>query len=161
LNGYTQIFLKAGAIVTHSYAEESGGVVVTPGTKLSDEDLADGAIPPREVEANRPELLKTLLEAIDVDITGNNGAYAGTLINTGQGSGQVLVAMSVALLLWPGGADATVNGFCLSGGAQRADIKTNIHHVAQGTTSQQNQQNMIGGHAIGAFCGHIRVEQSA
>jgi hypothetical protein len=44
-NGYTQIFVKAGANVTHSYVEESGGVV-TPGTELSNKDLADGAIPP-------------------------------------------------------------------------------------------------------------------
>jgi Fe-S cluster assembly protein SufD len=98
------------------------------------------------------------LEAIDVHIMGDNGVYAGTLLNMG-GSGRVRVALSVSLLR--PGADATVNGFCLAGGAQRTDIKTNIHHIAQGTTSSQNQRNMIGGRAIGAFRGRIRVEQSA
>ena len=40
-------------------------------------------------------------------------------------------------------------------------MKTNIHHIAQGTTSEQIQKNMIGGRATGAFRGRIRVEQSA
>lgn len=157
-NGYTQIFVKAGANMTHSYLEESGGVV-TPGTEISDSDLEQGVVvSPREIEARRPELRDTHLEAIDVHIIGDKGVYAGTLINIG-GSGRVRVALSVSLLR--PGADATVNGFCLAGGAQRTDIKTNIHHIAQGTTSQQNQRNMIGGRAIGAFRGRIRVEQSA
>lgn len=160
-NGYTQIFVKAGANVTHSYLEESGGVV-TPGTEISDSDLQAQqgivVVPPRDIEARRPELRDTHLEAIDVHIMGDNGVYAGTLINMG-GSGRVRVALSVSLLR--PGADATVNGFCLAGGAQRTDIKTNIHHIAQGTTSSQNQRNMIGGRAIGAFRGRIRVEQSA
>merc|ERR1712115_749547 len=56
---------------------------------------------------------------------------------------------------------AKVYGFFLSGGAQRHDCKTNIHHAGQGTTSEQIQKNMIGGRATGAFRGRIRVEQSA
>jgi Fe-S cluster assembly scaffold protein SufB len=156
-NGYTQIFVKGGANVTHSYLEESGGVV-TPGTEKTDEELKEGETSPREIEAKRPELRDTHLEAIDVQIVGDDGDYKGTMMNTG-GSGRVRVALSVALLR--PGSHATVNGFCLSGGAQRTDIKTNIHHVAQGTTSEQNQRNMIGGRATGAFRGRIRVEQSA
>ena len=39
--------------------------------------------------------------------------------------------------------------------------RTNIHHIAQGTTSAQAQKNMIGGRATGTFKGRIRVEQSA
>ena len=156
-NGYTQIFVKAGANVTHSYLEESGGVV-TPGTEVTDDDVEEGMTPPREIEANRPELRDTHMDAIDVQITGDDGAFEGTMMNTG-GSGRVRVALSVSLLR--PGSHATVNGFCLAGGAQRTDIKTNIHHVAQGTTSEQNQRNMIGGRATGAFRGRIRVEQSA
>jgi len=156
-NGYTQIFIKAGANVTHSYLEESGGVV-TPGTEATDDELEAGVTPPREIEANRPELRDTHLDAIDVQITGDDGAYEGTMMNVG-GNGRVRVGLSVALLR--PGTHATVNGFCLAGGAQRTDIKTNIHHIAQGTTSEQNQRNMIGGRATGAFRGRIRVEQSA
>ena len=58
-------------------------------------------------------------------------------------------------------AHATVNGFVLSGGAQRTDFRTNIHHIAQGTSSRQNQKNMVGGRSTTSFRGRIRVEQSA
>lgn len=156
-NGYTQFFVKEGANVTHSYLEETGGVV-TRGVELSDEALPDGAPRPRDVEAQRPELKDTHLEAIDVHVTGERAAYTGTVMSIG-GAGRVRLAVSVSLLQPE--AQASVNGFCLSGGTQRTDIKTNIHHIAQGTTSRQMQKNMIGGRATGAFRGRIRVEQSA
>lgn len=156
-NGYTQIFLKENATVTHSFLEESGGMA-TGGTEISDEEVEEGAERPRETEAKRPELKDTHLDAIDVHITGENASYKGTMMNFG-GSGRVRVTHSVTLL--QPGAHATVNGFVLSGGAQRTDCKTNIHHIAQGTTSEQLQKNMIGGRATGAFRGRIRVEQSA
>ena len=156
-NGYTQIFVKANANVTHSCVEESGGIV-TPNVEFADDQFAEGVPTSREIEAQRPELRDTHLDVIDVHIVGENGDYAGTMMNMG-GSGRVRVAMSVALLCT--GSHASVNGFSLSGGAQRSDMKTNIQHMAQGTTSKQVQKNMIGGRSTGSFRGRIRVEQSA
>ncbi|KAL3908821.1 MAG: hypothetical protein SGILL_008333, partial [Bacillariaceae sp.] len=156
-NGYTQLFVKEGANVTHSYLEESGGMV-TAGIEISDDMVEEGKPLPRTVEAERPAMKDTHFEAIDVHIVGEEGAYEGTIMTFG-GSGRVRVAHSVSLL--QPGAHAKINGFSLSGGAQRTDCKTNIHHVAQGTTSEQVQKNMIGGRATGAFRGRIRVEQSA
>jgi Fe-S cluster assembly protein SufD len=40
-------------------------------------------------------------------------------------------------------------------------MRTNIHHVAQGTSSRQEQRNMVGGRSTASFRGRIRVEQSA
>ena len=58
-------------------------------------------------------------------------------------------------------ASAGVKGFSLTGGAQRTDVKTNIHHMGQRTMSRQIQKNMIGGRGTGSFRGRIRVDQSA
>jgi Fe-S cluster assembly scaffold protein SufB len=156
-NGYTQIFVKDGANVTHSYLEESGGIV-TAGVEMSDDSVEEGQPLPRTVEAERPEMKDTHFEAIDVHVMGDDGRYEGTIMSFG-GSGRVRIAHSVSLLRPR--SHATINGFCLSGGAQRTDCKTNIHHVAQGTTSEQIQKNMIGGRSTGSFRGRIRVEQSA
>lgn len=156
-NGYTQIFVKGGSNVTHAYLEESGGLV-TSGVEQSDDDIEDGQPLPREVEAARAPLKDTHLEAIDVHVIGDDGTYEGTIMSVG-GSGRVRIAHSVSLLR--PGSQAKINGFSLSGGAQRTDCKTNIHHVAQGTKSEQIQKSMIGGRATGSFRGRIRVEQSA
>lgn len=156
-NGYTQMFVKGGANVTHSFLEESGGTV-TGGTEKNDDSIEEGQPLPREVESKRAALKDTHLETIDVHVTGDGGAYEGTIMSVG-GSGRVRVAHSVTLLRPE--THAKINGFSLSGGAQRTDCKTNIHHVAQGTTSEQIQKNMIGGRATGSFRGRIRVEQSA
>ena len=156
-NGYTQMFVNNGTNVTHSYLEESGGTV-TAGVEVRDASLPEGETSRREIEAARPELLDTHLEAIDVHVMGENAEYQGTVMSMG-GSGRVRIALS-ATLLQPG-ASAHINGFSLSGGAQRTDMKTCIHHIAQGTISRQAQKNMIGGRATGAFRGRIRVEQSA
>lgn len=156
-NGYTQIFIKENANMTHSYLEESGGMV-TAGVEVSNDIVEEGQPLPRIVEAERPEMKDTHFEAIDVHLMGDEGNYEGTIMSFG-GSGRVRIAHSVSLLR--SGSHATINGFSLSGGAQRTDCKTNIHHVAQGTTSEQIQKNMIGGRSTGAFRGRIRVEQSA
>ena len=156
-NGYTQIFVKENATVSHSFIEESGGIA-TGGTEISDDEVEEGTERPREIESQRPALKDTHLDAIDVHVMGEEATYKGTLMSFG-GSGRVRIAHSVSLL--QPGSHATVNGFSLSGGAQRTDCKTNIHHIAQGTTSEQLQKNMIGGRATGAFRGRIRVEQSA
>lgn len=152
-NGYTQFFVKGDANVTHSYLDESGGMV-TGGVEEGGEK-GDQA---REVESQRAALKDTHLEAIDVHVMGDDGAYQGTMMGVG-GSGRVRIALSVTLCR--PGSEAVVNGFALSGGAQRTDMKTNIHHIADGCTSRQTQKNMIGGRATGAFRGRIRVEQSA
>jgi hypothetical protein len=156
-NGYTQVFVKGNANVTHSYLEESAGMV-TSGVEKADAEFAEGVPPARTIEAARPQLKDTHLEAIDVHVMGQAGAYEGTVMVMG-GSGHTRVALSVSLLSTE--TFAAVNGFCLAGGAQRTDIKTNIHHIAQGTKSRQLQKSMVGGRATGSFRGRIRVEQSA
>eukprot|EP00980_Cylindrotheca_fusiformis_P005017 scaffold1062_cov130-Cylindrotheca_fusiformis.AAC.23 len=156
-NGYTQFFIHESANATHSFLEESGGIV-TGGVEIPDDMVEEGAERPREIESKRAELKDTHLETIDVQLIGDDSSYKGAIMSVG-GSGRVRFAHSVSLLR--PGSHAAVNGFSLSGGAQRTDVKTNIHHMAQGTTSKQLQKNMIGGRATGAFRGRIRVEQSA
>ena len=156
-NGFTQIFVKEGANITHSFLEESGGLV-TAGVERSDDEIKEGQPLPRTIESERPELKDTHFETFDVQLLGDDARYEGTLIGVG-GSGRVRFGHSVSLL--KPRTHAKINGFSLSGGAQRTDCKTNIHHIAQGTTSEQLQKNMVGGRATGAFRGRIRVEQSA
>jgi Fe-S cluster assembly scaffold protein SufB len=40
-------------------------------------------------------------------------------------------------------------------------MRTNIHHIAQGSISKHDQRNMVGGRSTASFRGRIRVEQSA
>jgi len=156
-NGFTQMIVKEGANVTHSFLEESGGMV-TAGVEKSDGEFGEDEPVARVVEAERPALKDTHLDCVDVQCIGDDSSYEGILMSVG-GSGRIRVAHSVSLL--KPRAHAKVYGFFLSGGAQRHDCKTNIHHAGQGTTSEQIQKNMIGGRATGAFRGRIRVEQSA
>jgi len=156
-NGYTQMFIKGTANVTHSYLEETGGVV-TAGVEKTDDEFEEDETLARDIEATRPALKDTHLEAIDIHVMGEEGAYTGAIMGLG-GNGRIRIALSVSLLRSK--SHASVNGFSLAGGAQRTDMKTNIHHVAQGTSSAQMQKNMIGGRATGSFRGRIRVEQSA
>ena len=44
----------------------------------------------------------------------------------------------------------------MSGGVQRAEMRTNIHHIAAGCTSSQSQRNMAGGRSGVTFKGRIR-----
>ena len=157
VNGCTQIYLDSGANVTHSYLEESGGVV-TGGVETPSDEEKDGEESKRDIEAKREELRDTHFESIDVHVIGEDGAYEAAALCVG-GNGKSRVAISTSLL--KPGAHATVNGFSLSGGAQRTDFRTNIHHIAQGTSSRQSQKNMIGGRATTSFRGRIRVDQSA
>jgi len=156
-NGFTQILVKEGANMTHSFLEESGGMV-TAGVEKNDNAFGDDEIVARFVEAERPAMKDTHLECVDVQCIGDDSSYEGIVMSVG-GSGRIRIAHSVSLL--KPRAHAKVYGFFLSGGAQRHDCKTNIHHAGQGTTSEQIQKNMIGGRATGAFRGRIRVEQSA
>ena len=158
-NGYTQIFVGSNSNVTHSFLEESGGIV-TSNVEMSDEEVANAKLDenPRDVEARRPALRNSNFEVIDVHVTGDGGSYDSSILELG-GSGRSRLAISASLLR--PGAMATINGFALSGGAQRTDMRSNIHHMAQGTKSRQEQRNMVGGRSTASFRGRIRVEQSA
>jgi Fe-S cluster assembly scaffold protein SufB len=157
VNGVTQIYVGEGAHVTHSYLEECGGIV-TPGVEQGSEDEVEGIESPRVTESKRKALKNTFFEMIDAHVTGDKGSYDATVMGFG-GNGRCRIALS-ATLLRPE-SHAGVKGFTLSGGAQRTDMRTNIHHIAQGTTSSQSQKNMVGGRATNTFKGRIRVEQSA
>jgi Fe-S cluster assembly scaffold protein SufB len=169
VNGYTQIFVGTNANVTHCYLEESGGVVTSRvemsedelnalSKKMTAESAATFVANPREVESQRPGLKNTHFQSIDVHIAGEDGSFSSSLMQLG-GTGRSRIAISTTLLR--PGASSTINGFALSGGAQRSDMRTNIHHIAQGSISKQDQRNMVGGRSTASFRGRIRVEQSA
>jgi Fe-S cluster assembly scaffold protein SufB len=157
VNGCTQIYVGSGANVTHSYLEETGGIV-TGGVETPSEDEEEGVEPKKDIESKRDALRDTHFEAIDVHVVGEDGSYEVAALCVG-GNGKSRVSVGTSLL--KPGAHATVNGFSLAGGAQRSDFRTFIHHVAQATTSRQSQKNMVGGKATSSFRGRIRVEQSA
>ena len=156
-NGFTQIFVGKGARLSHTYMEEQGGIV-TPGVEAAYTPPFPGYVDARDAEARRPSARDTFMETVDAYVTGDDGTYSVAVMGMG-GSGRSRIAVSVSLLR--PGSHADVNGFVLAGGNQRTDMRTNIHHVAQGTTSRQAQRNMVGGRATSAFRGRIRVEQSA
>lgn len=157
VNSCTQIYVGGGANVTHSYIEETGGVV-TGAVELTSADEEEGQESPRVVESKRKALRDSHFESIDVHVVGDDGAYEGAIMTVG-GNGRSRISISTTLL--KPGTHAAVNGFSLAGGAQRTDMRTNIHHIAQGTTSRQSQKNMVGGRATSTFKGRIRVDQSA
>jgi len=157
INGVTQIYVGGGAKVNHSYLDESGGVV-TGGVEMASSEEEENTVSQREIESKRKALKNSYFEMIDVHVTGNDGTYEGSILGVG-GNGRSRIAVSASLLR--PGAHAAINGFILSGGAQRTDMRTNIHHIGQATTSKQAQKNMIGGRATSTFKGRIRVEQSA
>lgn len=157
INGCTQMYVGEDAKVKHSYLEECGGMV-TGNVEASDEEFEDGVTTAREMESKRKSLSDTHFESIDVHLIGDNATYEGAVMELG-GNGRSRIAVSTSLLR--PGTHASVNGFVLTGGAQRSEMRTNIHHVAQGCTSRQSQKNMVGGRSTGTFRGRIRVEQSA
>ena len=149
-NGYTQVLLKDGANVTHSLIEEMGGLPVQ-GVESADDDA-------RDREARRPALQNTVMEMLDVYGAGHESHYSGTVLSMG-GSGRTRMATSISLLKPQ--ASCSLSGFSLTGGNCRSDMRTTIHHVADGCQSQQLQKNMVAGRATTSFRGRIRVEQSA
>jgi len=149
VNSCTQVYVGSNTNVTHSYLEETGGVA-TGGVEAGVES--------RKIESRRKETRNTHFETIEAHITGEDGRYEGTAIAVG-GNGRSRVSISASLLAE--GAHGGINGFSLAGGNQCADIRTFIHHVAESTTSNQAQRNMIGGRATVSFRGRIRVEQNA
>jgi len=157
VNSCTQIYVGGSANVTHSYLEETGGTA-TGGVETGLADKEKGTESPRAIESKRKELRNTHFETVDVHVLGENGRYEGTAISVG-GNGRCRLSISASLL--GEGSHGTINGFSLAGGAQRADFRTFIHHVAESTTSSQAQKNMIGGRATVSFRGRIRVEQNA
>jgi Fe-S cluster assembly scaffold protein SufB len=143
--------LKDHANVTHTIVEESGGMPV-PGLEKADSDAA------RERESKRPALQNTVLENLDVHCAGTACSYTGTVLSMG-GNGRVRIATTITLLKPT--ASCNLQGFSLAGGTCRSDMKTCIHHIADGCRSQQLQKNMVAGRATSSFRGRIRVERSA
>lgn len=156
-NGYTQVFVKEDANVSHSILEESGGIV-TPQVDKNDRDIPKGEPRPRAIEAERPALKDAHFDTVDVHVMGERGSYEGALMSVG-GSGMIRFGVYISLLC--PAANARLSGFSLAGGLQNSEVKTNIQHIAQGTTSEQIQKTMLGGRANTSFRGRIRVEQSA
>ena len=150
-NGYTQIWIKDYANVTHTMIEETGGIAVS-GIEDSDNNEI------RAAESDRPALLNTFLDTLDVHCAGLASSYIGTTIGA-NGNGRTRLALYVSLL--KPSAQCTLRGLTLTNGLCRNDLRTCIHHIADGTTSNQLQKQMIGGRGTGAFRGRIRVEQSA
>jgi Fe-S cluster assembly scaffold protein SufB len=130
--------------------EETGGMPV------SGVENADVTV--REAEALRSALQNTVFENLDVLCAGSGSHYSGTMISVG-GTGRTRLATSISLL--KPGSSCRLSGFSLAGGNCRADLKTNIHHIADGCKSEQLQKNMVAGRATTSFRGRIRVEQSA
>lgn len=149
VNSCTQVYVGSSTNVTHSYLEETGGVA-TGGVEAGSDA--------RKIESKRKETRNTHFETIDAHVIGEDGRYEGTAIAIG-GNGRSRISISASLL--SEGSHGGINGFCLAGGNQCSDIRTFIHHVAESTTSNQAQKNMIGGKATVAFRGRIRVEQNA
>jgi len=149
-NGYSQIYVKAGANITHTYVQENGGIVIP--------DVEDDDNTPRDQETKRPPIRDVHLECLDVHVTGSQGNYKGNVLAFG-GMGRSRISMTLTLA--NGGACGAINGLMLSGGLQRTDMRTTIHHVAEACKSIQQQRNMLGGRASQTFKGRIRVEQDA
>ena len=150
-NGYTQIWIKDYANVTHTMIEEAGGMAVS-----GIEDTDNDAI--RAQESIRPALLNTFLDTLDVHCAGIASSYTSTIIGA-NGNGRTRLGLYVSLL--KPSAQCTLRGLTLTNGLCRNDVRTCIHHIADGTTSNQLQKQMIGGRGTAAFRGRIRVEQSA
>lgn len=148
-NSYTQVMVGENATISHSYVDESGGIFE------ASVDTDDEAM---EREAQRPGLKNTLLETISVHLNGQHASYSNAII-AGGGNGRSKVAFSAHLM--EENTHVTVKGLCMSGGAQKVDMRTNIHHIASGCTSEQAQRNVVGGRSRTSFKGRIRVEQSA
>jgi len=155
-NSCTQMYVKSNSTLLHSYMEETGGMVTAGVGDVAENDGNDLAS--REIEAKRTALRNTHMESIDVHVIGDKGTYEGTVLNFG-GNGRSRIITSNTLLR--PGSHATMNGLSLTGGAQRSELRSLIHHIAQGTTCKQLQRNMVGGRGLASFRGKIRVEQSA
>jgi hypothetical protein len=149
-NGYTQILIKDYANVTHVMVDESGGVAMS-----GIEDANDAV---RATEAIRPALQTTVIDTLDVHCAGTEATYTGTILCT-SGNGRTKTASAVTLL--KPSAKCTLRGLTLTNGLCRTDVRTCIHHIADGCSSDQLQKQMVGGRGTAAFRGRIRVEQSA
>jgi len=148
-NGYTQVLVGAGANVTHSFVDESGGVFEAD---VENDDDARGR------EMGRTQIQNTFFETISAHINGEGGRFETAMIGSG-GHGRSRISLEVHLM--EEGTHAGVKGLVMSGGVQRADMRTNIHHIASGCTSRQSQRNLVGGRSGATFKGRIRVERSA
>ena len=155
-NGYTQLYLRENCELTHSYLEESGGYP-TPNVEIRNNDCTESPTP-QEKEASRSALQNTHFDMMDVHLTGVNATYQHTCLGIG-GNGRSRISMCTSM--YQKGCNINLNGFSLSGGAQRSDIRTTIHHIGPNTKSKQIQKNMVGGRATNLFKGRIRIEEKA
>jgi len=156
-NGYTQLYLREGSKLSHSYLEESGGYP-TPKVEVRNVDADQNSPTPQEIESQRPALQNTHFDIIDVHTTGVNATYDHTCLGVG-GNGRSRISMCTSM--YQDGCNVNLNGFSLAGGAQRSDIRTTIHHISPNTQSTQIQKNMVGGRATTLFKGRIRIEEKA
>lgn len=152
-NGYTQFFIQESAKVAHTYVDESGGLVAP---NLEQDDTTDTTR--RDEEKSRPASRNLHMECINVQHTANSSSYKGTILSVG-GNGRSRTCVSNTLAHKE--CHATINGLMLCAGMQRGDMRTTIHHIAEGTTTDQLQKNLVGGRATATFKGRIRVEQAA
>lgn len=152
-NGYTQFFIESQANVSHAYVDESGGMVAQ---NLEQDNITITA--GREAENARPASRNLHMECINVQHTAKFARYKGTIVAVG-GNGRSRTCVSSSLAHHA--CHASISGLLLSGGTQRNDMRTTVHHMAQGTTADQIQKNLVGGRATATFKGRIRVEQDA
>ena len=112
----------------------------------------------RALESVRPALQHTSFETIDAQLLGEGAVYRAAMVSAG-GCGRNRVCFGAALMEEK--THVEVKGLAVSGGMQKVDMRTNLHHIAAGCTSEQAQRNVIGGRSTSTFRGRIRVEQSA
>ncbi len=94
------------------------------------------------MEVIHPAFQKCNFQAIDVHADGNDMWYKSSIMEMG-GCDHSCLTIS-ASLLYPE-AFTRINGFALSGGAQRIDMCMCTHHLAQGATLIQKQHTMVRG----------------
>mmetsp|Transcript_51473 Transcript_51473/g.62023 ORF Transcript_51473/g.62023 Transcript_51473/m.62023 type:complete len:370 (-) Transcript_51473:224-1333(-) len=149
-NGYTQLLIRTNATVQHSYVDETGGMV-TPNVESLDKDI-------RTKEANRAALKNTHFEVIDAHLTGGDAVYKSTVIEMG-GNGRNRIGYT-ANILQPN-QEVFLDAMVLTGGVQKSDIRTTLHHSGYKSVSKQQLKFMVGGRSTLSFRGRIRIEDEA
>lgn len=149
-NGYTQLLIRTNATVQHSYVDETGGKV-TPNVESQDKAI-------RTKEANRAALKNAHFEVIDAHLTGGDAVYKSTVIEMG-GNGRNRIGYT-ANILQPN-QEVNFDAMVLTGGVQKSDIRTTLHHAGYKSVSKQQLKFMVGGRSTLSFRGRIRIEDEA
>ncbi|KAL3807762.1 hypothetical protein ACHAXA_000675, partial [Cyclostephanos tholiformis] len=88
VNGYTQIYVGRDANVTHTFLDESGGII-TPDVDMSNKEASALFTPSsinddNDIKSRRPALRSNAnFQAINVHVVGDNGSYASTVMEIG------------------------------------------------------------------------------